>query len=649
MVLQALYLILAALGLGLLVFIHELAHYWMARRVGMHVEAFSIGFGRPLLSWKHNGVQWRLGWLPFGGYVKIAGMQKEKGVEPHDIPGGYFNKKPMDRIKVAAIAPLVNLVVAFLLFSAIWFLGGRDKPFHDYTHRIGSVDPQSELYQKGIGPGDEIVSYNNRKFRNFKDLFQGTMISGGSIRLKGYSFDYLQGKKVPYDVEIDPYQHPEFAQKGILTSGIISPANYILYNRLSSGQENPILPGTPLYQSGIAYGDRVIWLDGELIFSNMQLNELLNSTYSLVTLERKGKTLLAKIPRIEINDLKINPSYRDELGDYKYEEGIKKPLRSLHFLPYQLSSSLVVESPLPFYEGEHVDLREKTISAIVVETSLKTGDKIIALDGKPVSSLKSLFAGLQTHQFNTIVQSGNENLKVVPWQVANASFEKQINWQNLTDLMTGIGSPNAATQVGKLKLLAPVTPMPLTEIAAAANNPYLEKGLQEQQEKINEIAEAPKREQAQIAFDKAKNRLYLGASFQDRVISFNPPPYVLFGHVTADIWHTLKALVTGSLNPKWLSGPVGIVQVMHQGWSLGAKEALYWLALISLNLGFLNLLPIPALDGGHICFALWEICTKKRLKAKTMERIVLPFVILLVGLFVFVTFHDLSRLIKGVL
>ena len=63
--------------LTIVVFIHELGHYWMARRVGMRVESFGIGFGRPIVTWLHNGVKWNICWLPFGGYVKIAGMEKE--------------------------------------------------------------------------------------------------------------------------------------------------------------------------------------------------------------------------------------------------------------------------------------------------------------------------------------------------------------------------------------------------------------------------------------------------------------------------------------------------------------------------------------------------------------------------------------------
>jgi regulator of sigma E protease len=72
-----LYLALAILGLGFLIFIHELGHYIVARREGMRVEVFAIGFGKPIYSWMFQGVKWQICMLPFGGYVKIAGMQKE--------------------------------------------------------------------------------------------------------------------------------------------------------------------------------------------------------------------------------------------------------------------------------------------------------------------------------------------------------------------------------------------------------------------------------------------------------------------------------------------------------------------------------------------------------------------------------------------
>ena len=68
------HLLFAFLGLGILIFVHELGHYWVAKKVGMNVEVFSIGFGRALTSWQKGGTRWQIGWIPFGGYVKISGI-----------------------------------------------------------------------------------------------------------------------------------------------------------------------------------------------------------------------------------------------------------------------------------------------------------------------------------------------------------------------------------------------------------------------------------------------------------------------------------------------------------------------------------------------------------------------------------------------
>ena len=88
MIENIIYVILAIIGLGVLVVIHELGHYFMAKKVGMKVEVFSIGFGKSIFSWKKDGVVWKVGCLPFGGYVKIAGMQKEGDKEPYEIENG---------------------------------------------------------------------------------------------------------------------------------------------------------------------------------------------------------------------------------------------------------------------------------------------------------------------------------------------------------------------------------------------------------------------------------------------------------------------------------------------------------------------------------------------------------------------------------
>ena len=130
----------------------------------------------------------------------------------------------------------------------------------------------------------------------------------------------------------------------------------------------------------------------------------------------------------------------------------------------------------------------------------------------------------------------------------------------------------------------------------------------------------------------------------DRFVNFNPNPIALFGNVFSEIARNLTALFSGSLGPKQFGGPIFIVQVMQQSWSIGFKEALFWLGAISLNLGVLNLLPIPVLDGGHICFSIIEKIRKKPMTAKMMQRLVIPFVALLIFMFIYLTYNDITRI-----
>jgi regulator of sigma E protease len=130
-------------------------------------------------------------------------------------------------------------------------------------------------------------------------------------------------------------------------------------------------------------------------------------------------------------------------------------------------------------------------------------------------------------------------------------------------------------------------------------------------------------------------------------VEYNPTPTQLFSSVFSEIWRTLSALFTGALNPKWISGPIGIVQVVHDNTMLSIKEGLFWLGAISLNLGVLNLLPIPMLDGGTILISLIEMITRRRIHPKTLEKLVLPFAIILIVFFIFLTYNDLSRLFSG--
>lgn len=643
-----LYVILAILGLSFLIFIHELGHYYVARRLGMRVEVFSIGFGKPIYSWIKDGVRWQIGWLLFGGYVKIAGMDTSDQQDLYEVKDGFFGKRPLDRIKVALAGPLVNIAFALLAFTLLWAIGGREKKFSDYTHKIGWIDPKSELYAKGIRAGDEIISYNGQPFESAKDHLSAPMTSSGDVEIKGYQVNSHTKKKTPFTYVVKPYPHPNSLDKDILTAGILHPASYLIYNRLPDGQENPLPEGSPMLESGIKYGDRIIWVDGVAIYSIQQLAHILSEAKALVTIQRGQDIFLRRVPRIRVEELKLDTEIREELIDWQFESqlnGIK--FQKLYYVPYNLNNEGIIENQAKFIDKEKEDEAFPKHPFSSLDLPLEKGDRIIAVDGMPVNRSYEILSRLQQHRVNIIVERDPKLAQLSSWQQADALFDQQYKWEDLHQLVSQIGiSSSSQVSSGNLVLLNPVVPKTRKDFQLSSESQIrLQDEIREQVKEIDNIDDPDKRAQARHQLENRNKQLLLGLpSIQDKSIQYSPNPIFLFNKVFEEIWHTLKALFTGSLNPKWMSGPIGIVQVMHDHSMVSLKEALFWLGAISLNLGFLNLLPLPVLDGGAICFALYELITGNRLKSKTLERLIIPFALLLIGFFIFLTYHDLIRI-----
>ncbi|MBI5273279.1 MAG: site-2 protease family protein [Chlamydiia bacterium] len=636
-----LYTILAILGLGFLVFIHELGHFFIARRQGMRIEAFSIGFGKPLYSWEKDGVKWMIGMLPFGGYVRIAGMQREGGVEPAQISDGFYGKRPWQRIKVALAGPLVNIVFALAIFTVLWLLGGRNKQFAEFTHRIGWVDPQSALYQLGVRPGDVIQRYDGRPFHGFKDLLVASLMSDKTTRIEGYKVDYATGKRYAFDYTLSTYENLHALKEKLHTIGVASPASYLIFDPSEiAGLESPSMK-----TSGIEKGDRVIWADGEVVFSVPQLSALINESSALLTVQRRGQIFQTKVPRIPLDDLRLASSERAEIGDWQYEAGLPGKLPELFFIPYNLSPSCAVESRIDFIEEAQAKSAFQKCQRCTYFTPLEEGDLILAVDGTSVHSAYQILEALQTRRVVLIVErGGSASMGRVSWEKGDAQFD-DFNPDDLNALVSSIGTERPIQTSGSLRLLRSITPVSRNDFATTAEQKAATaRGISAAKKEIESIQDPEKRNFALKQLEERQNKLILGLSLHDRMVRYNPNPLQQFQAVLEDTWRTLSGLFSGLLSPKYVSGPVGILHVVHQSWMVGAKEALFWMAVISLNLGIMNLLPVPVLDGGHIVFSLFEMVTRRPLKAKTMERLVIPFVGLLIAFFVYVTYQDIARL-----
>ena len=279
-------------------------------------------------------------------------------------------------------APL-SILHLHLLFSACSGLTEGVKNFSEFTHKIGWVDPHSELYALGVRPGDEIVSYNGHMYESAKDHLYAPMTSS-ELEVKGFKVNSLNGEKVPFGYRVKPYPHPSSLEKGILTGGILQTASYIVYDMLPGGQENPLPEGAPLQNSGIRYGDRIIWMDGEPVYSIQQLNHILNDGRALLTIKRGNKVFLRRIPRVQVQDLKLDTEFKEELTDWQFEAQLNNvKIPKLYTIPYTLTNDCVVEREVRFIDKENQEEAFPKHPFSELEQELLPGDRILAVRWNP--------------------------------------------------------------------------------------------------------------------------------------------------------------------------------------------------------------------------------------------------------------------------
>ena len=158
--------------LGVLVFVHEFGHYLAARWRGVHVEAFSIGFGQALMTWTDRaGTAWKLAWIPLGGYVKLHGQERPQDVPPEVRAswqsGRTFQEKSvLSRAIVVAAGPAANFVLAMVLFAGLFSVVGRPVTLPV----VNRVMPGSAAAVAGIKPLDRVEAIDGTKIATFADL-----------------------------------------------------------------------------------------------------------------------------------------------------------------------------------------------------------------------------------------------------------------------------------------------------------------------------------------------------------------------------------------------------------------------------------------------------------------------------------------------
>jgi regulator of sigma E protease len=180
-------IITALLVLSLLVFLHEFGHFLAARVMGVHVEVFSIGFGRKLFTKQIGDTQWSFSAIPLGGYVRMKGQDDSDPTKISYDKDSYSTKKPWQRIFILMAGPFANFFTAFVLYFAVSQIGTHLNPVFNYAKympaTIGSFAPDSPAKQAGLDINDTIIELNHIKIKNWEDIGEAIQTTNHTLTL----------------------------------------------------------------------------------------------------------------------------------------------------------------------------------------------------------------------------------------------------------------------------------------------------------------------------------------------------------------------------------------------------------------------------------------------------------------------------------
>ena len=692
-----LYVLFALIGIGLIIFIHECGHFFAAKKVGVKVERFALGFdppfrGRPLrlFSFKRGDTEYILGAIPFGGYVKMAGeMLPEEGKKPeqHEL----LAKSVGARAFVFAAGAAMNIASAFVFFMIAFTIG---VPFIKGT--VGNVAPGEAAWEAGIRSGDVILTVNDRPIIDFNELRLASALSSKDdvIRLK-----IRRDSTDPFEVQVKPRMDPEMGMRRIGLGPAWSPVL----------QQDPP-EGSPAALAGLAKGDRIIGarLGGETLPplpGSLLLDLFTQERQSFpsrpveleisgergerwVELEPRADPDADPLPRIQLRVsggtivegiapgssarkflglrdrvVKVNGEVVHSmhwlifLGKHTTDERLRIEVESapgktrtvepkrqeffhwllhdeIHWTGFNARiASLANDSPL-----SGLDLREGDVLATVgsdrVDTSedadklLKAARNMVALEVLRGGSWTTLSytppvtpraPGVEWTDFppiGSIVPGGPaDKAGITPGSVVTRLGDTRIrNFQEFR------------TQVGETK--------PSESLAV---------------EWIDELGE---KRTGQLSVGIKSHFLGLDETIDLEMETFQVGPMESFElgihrtiSVVKQVFLTLRSLARRDVSAKNLSGPIGITHVFTHAARSGLARLIYLLAIVSVNLGIVNLLPLPILDGGHLTFLCIEKIKGSPVGARVQEIAATAAFFLIIALFIFITIFDIKRLI----
>jgi len=595
-------IVLVVLGIGGVIFLHECGHFFAARWCKVRVEVFSLGFGPRVFGFRRGSTNYQLALLPLGGYVKMAGEEPLDGRAPADdeLP----SKSVGQRFFIYSGGVIANVLTGLIVFPILFAIG---VPFDEPV--TGLAEPGGPAWQAGIEPGLRVKSVNGTP-----------VVSGGQIRT-----EVALG---PKDRTVLVLADAEGRERTVELVPKFDPAQGLNTLGLFGAEDRQgsleVLPDSAAHAAGLRSGDQLLDVAGTPAQLTWQQR--------LECARLAGRPLEVRVRRGEATlDVRVEPRATDKPSKFL-------GLGRLH---------------------DHVAaVRDNELTA---RLGIAPGDRLLRVAGQPLA---------QPYDFACALHGAG----------AEVEFQFERQGERRTVRLEGLAPADRERLAESLALTAdPESPRVLVVPGTAAERAGLRsfdriKNVDQAEVRVFSdykavLDEKKAGEAFQVTVERAEadgstRVLVLEVAKGDATelaygLAVAPARYVysVTGLMPAlregaraswgflrDIWVMLKRIAQSQVDSdKAVGGIISISVTSHSVAKAGIVPLLFFLCILSMNLAFMNILPIPVLDGGHLLFLLIEKIKGSPVSERVMGYSQMVGIVLILSLMVYVTFNDIRN------
>lgn len=575
--------------LGLLIFVHEMGHFLVAKYYKVRVETFSLGFGPKLFKFTRGETVYAISAIPLGGYVKMYGDDPTAEIPAEEKQHSFSHKPVGQRIAVVLAGPLMNFFFAILIFTVISFLGENT-----LSPVLGDIGAKTAASALGFRSGDVVTQVNSNPVKSWDEVQKLVEHSAGE--LVRFDVKHTDGKVASLEATPKLIPNPSVMSWDRMVGEIegLSVESRASVVGVLDPKSSAALAGLKTGDVITKIGDDKITMWREVLASlathasDAQLAITFDRSYLGAASDTPPASQTVTVAQVQ-TPTKTSPKAAISAAAASGTVGSSSADGASAGVTAGASIAKAIGIEFP-----ELYLAEMEKNAPAAKAGLAKGDRLVSIDGEKVGSFD---------QVASIIRS------------------------------FGTRHPEA-TKGGASSLAIIVSRDGAEKTFAISPNMKKRMNMQGQEEQRFEIGIRP------FIIDAAP------ATF--KAVAANPVQAVTRGVQLSMKWTSLTVLsfvrlFQGEVSSKSIGGFLSIGQMAKKSWQIGLTQFLSTMALISINLFVLNLLPVPVLDGGHLVFSAIEVIKGAPLSMRKMEIAQQVGMALLLCLMVFALFNDFSR------